>query len=313
MKANPEFTKQSVGFWAYVRAITEVLGYSTRVPRGGDSVVKDPTVAEMFQALTALGRPTDIFGTTSNPSEFALKLKDYFTYRADTINSQVRADLMTAQEAMTAFDEVKVATGAEPTGSIIVSKSTGNESAVEYVVKDTIVRIPLNKQSGDKKVEAYLTGIINLLVAYGLGGLDCDYDPRRIPTVDHDGTLYQTFSRRYDGSFPSTRNPIAMWEIKEYYFTTTFGSKISDAVYITSLDGYERLDLERETEIKIQHLVMVDAYDTWWGKGRSYLCRMLDVLHMGHVNDLLFGREVIRELPNIIPEWVASYQALNSD
>jgi hypothetical protein len=100
-----------------------------------------------------------------------------------------------------------------------------------------------------------------------------------------------------------------MWEIKEYYFTTTFGSKISDAVYITSLDGYERLDLERETGIKIHHLVMVDAYDTWWGKGRSYLCRMIDILHMGHVNEILFGREIIRELPSIVEGWVQEFES----
>lgn len=308
MKANPQFIGMPISFWAYVRAITESLGYSTRVPRGGDSVVKNPTVAEMFTALMNLERPTDILGSVNDPSEFALSLKSYFNYRADILNNVVRHDLMTAGEAQLAYEETKAATGARPTGIKIVSPSTGNESAVEFVVGESTVRVPLNKQSGDKKVEAYLTGIVNLLVAHGLAGLPCDYDPRKIPTVDHDGLLFQTFSRRYDGSFPSTKNPIAMWEIKEYYFTTTFGSKISDAVYITSLDGYERIELERETGLKIQHLVMVDAYGTWWGKGRSYLCRMIDVLHMGHVDEILFGREVIRELPQIVAEWVTLYQ-----
>lgn len=306
MKADIRFTGQSISFWAYIRSISESLGYSVR----GSSTVRDPSIPEMFTALEKLGQPTDTLGIPGKPSALALKLKEYFTLRADLLNGQVESDLMTADEAREAFEEVKERVGAKPTGVPILSKSTGNESAVEYAVGDSIVRVPLNKQKGDKKWEAYLTGIINLLVAERLSGLPCDYDPRKIPTVDSEGRLFQTFSRRFDGSFPSTHNPIAMWEIKEYYYTTTFGSKISDAVYITSLDGYEREDLERGAGIEIRHLVMVDAYLTWWGMGKSYLCRMIDILHMGHVHDLLFGREVIRELPALVDEWVSAYHQL---
>lgn len=309
MKADPKFTNLPTSFWAYVRSISESLGYSVR----GSSTVRDPSISEMFDALKKMDQPTDNLGSPHEPSELANTLKNYFTFRASTLNNQVKADLMTANEAREAFEKTKASVGAQPTGFPIISKSTGNESAVEYYVGDSVVRIPLNKQKGTKKQESYLTGIINLLVANQLSGLPCDYDPRRIPAVDHNGTLYQTFSRRYDGSFPSTRNPIAMWEIKEYYYTTTFGSKISDAVYITSLDGYEREELERGTGMKIHHLVMVDAYETWWGKGKSYLCRMIDILHMGHVDDILFGKEVIRELPDIADRWVMQYRATSRD
>ena len=45
-------------------------------------------------------------------------------------------------------------------------------------------------------------------------------------------------SRRMDGAYPSCVNPLAVWEFKCYYYTTTFGSKISDAVYIASLEAY---------------------------------------------------------------------------
>ncbi|WP_438268276.1 DUF7687 domain-containing protein [Mycobacterium avium] len=292
-----------------MRSISECLGYTVR----GSSTVRNPTIPEMYAALTRLGQPTDKLGSPSRPSDLALLLQEYFTYRAETLNVQVESDLMNADEARAAFEEVKANVGAKPTGKVILSKSTGNESAVEYIVGESIVRVPLNKQKNEKKWEAYLTGIVNLLIAERLSGLPCDYDPRLLPNVDHNGTLYQTFSRRQDGSFPSTRNPIAMWEIKEYYYTTTFGSKISDAVYITSLDGYEREELERGTGITIHHLVMVDAYDTWWIKGRSYLCRMIDILNMGHVHDILFGREVIRELPSIVDDWVAAYRATRLD
>jgi hypothetical protein len=49
---------------------------------------------------------------------------------------------------------------------------------------------------------------------------------------------------------------------------------------------------------------MVDAYGTWWTQGKSYLCRMVDMLHMGYVTEILFGYEVVEELPRIVAEWV---------
>ncbi len=303
MKSDPRFAGQSTSFWAYVRSISECFGYSLR------GIVCSPTISEMFAALDKLDQPTEKLGSLHQPSVFALLLQDYFIYRAGVLNDHVLSDLMNADEARVAFEEVKKSVGAKPSGKLILN-TKGNESAVEYIVGDSIVRVPMNKQKDEKRWESYLTGIVNLLVAERLSGLPCEYDPRRIPTVDHNGTLFQTFSRRYDGSFPSTRNPIAMWEVKEYYYTTTFGSKISDAVYITSLDGYERQDLKRGTGITIQHLVMMDAYKTLWVDGKPFLCRMIDILNIGHVDEILFGREVIRELPDIVDRWVETYKQL---
>jgi hypothetical protein len=53
---------------------------------------------------------------------------------------------------------------------------------------------------------------------------------------------------------------------------------------------------------------MVDAYFTWWVKGRSYLCRIIDMLHMGYVDEVLFGREVITRLPAIARGWAINYR-----
>jgi len=53
---------------------------------------------------------------------------------------------------------------------------------------------------------------------------------------------------------------------------------------------------------------MVDGYRAWWGDGKSYLCRIFDMLHMGYVDEVLFGREVIEEMPRIVREWVATYR-----
>lgn len=49
---------------------------------------------------------------------------------------------------------------------------------------------------------------------------------------------------------------------------------------------------------------MVDDYRIWWQMGRSYLCRMIDMLHMGYVDEVLFGSEVVERLPLLVKEWV---------
>lgn len=116
--------------------------------------------------------------------------------------------------------------------------------------------------------------------------------------------LLRTLARRVDGAFPSPVNPVAIWEIKEYYYTTTFGSRIADGVYETLLDGAELEELEEHENIHVEHYLMVDAYDTWWNDGKSYLCRMVDMANMGYVDEVLFGRQVVTELPRIVRGWV---------
>lgn len=289
MKADPRWAAQGISFWAYVRAIGEARGYSR-----ADQVLTH-SVPEMVGALQKMGRPTDAVWRSGKVTEFGALVKEYFDFRAEVLNTQVRSDLMVADEAQYEFETI-----IDRSGAVLFRD---NVNSLDYEVHGQIVRIPMNKQKNEKYRPSYLTGIVNLLVADGLAGQTFDYDPRALTSVDHAGALYAVLSRRMDGCYPSVTNPVAMWEIKEYYYTTTFGSKISDAVYITSLDGYERNELERATKIHIDHVVMMDAYDTWWKMGKSYLCRMVDVLNMGHVDEVLFGREVVRRLPELVADW----------
>jgi hypothetical protein len=113
-----------------------------------------------------------------------------------------------------------------------------------------------------------------------------------------------TLARRVDGAFPSSINPIAVWELKEYYYTTTFGNRVADGVYETLLDGMELEEVREREGIDIKHYLMLDARYTWWDCGRSYLCRIIDMLHMGYVDEVLFGSEVIERLPSLVGEWV---------
>ena len=107
-------------------------------------------------------------------------------------------------------------------------------------------------------------------------------------------------SRRLDGAFPSTRNLRLYGKSrKEYYYTTTFGSRIADGVYETRLDGYELNDAEEQTGRKTTHILFVDSYSTWWEQGKSYFCRLIDMLNEGSVDEIIFGYEVLTRWPEV--------------
>lgn len=164
--------------------------------------------------------------------------------------------------------------------------------------------LPMNKQKNEKKARAFFTGIINMLIEANGQGIPCDYDPRRLTTVTRNGIAVRTLARRIDGAFPRSVNPVAVWEIKEYYYTTTFGSRVADGVYESLLDGMELEEMYEKERIKVLHYLMVDDFNTWWNDGKPYLCRIVDMLHMGYVDEVLFGREVLERLPKIVKGWV---------
>jgi hypothetical protein len=145
-----------------------------------------------------------------------------------------------------------------------------------------------------------------MLIEANSMGMDCSYNLRELKSVTVDDVPVRTLARWVDGAFPSTVNPIAVWEIKEYYYTTTFGRRITDGVYECLLDGMELEELREHVGIDIKHYLMVDAYDTWWEMGWSYLCRIVDMLHMGYVDEVLFGSEVVDRLPSLVHGWVSA-------
>lgn len=273
MKPEPRFQQQPKSFWATVRSLSEKIGYSKR----GEIVIPSPK--EMAQAFQDLELNPEKILKEGNPTELCLLLVDYFKYRAEVLMNYVEPRLMDVNRAKAVFEELK---------------SKHNPKCP----------LPMNKQKGDKKAEAYLTGIINIIIEAESHGSPCDYDPRQLTTVTKDGAPLRTLARRVDGAFPNVVNPISIWEIKEYYYTTTFGSRVADGVYETLLDGLELEELREHEEIDVKHYLMVDAYRTWWQDGKSYLCRMIDILHMGYVSEVLFGYEVVEELPRIVAEWM---------
>lgn len=275
MMPDPRFTDQPLDFWANVRTIGEAVGYTVR----GKGLVKVPTQTKIQTAYNKLGLTlAHLFGRRGSPTPVGQRMLDYFSFRAETLNAYVEPRLMNVDRARNTFSKLR-----------------------EQL--KPLCPLPMNKQKGAKKTHAYFTGIINMIIEANVAGIPCDYDPRKLTTVTHRGAPLRTLARRIDGAFPRPVDPIAVWEIKEYYYTKTFGSRVADGVYETLLDGMELHELLASENRKVLHYLFVDAHYTWWDCGRSYLCRILDMLHMGFVDEVLFGYEVVERLPGIVKGW----------
>ena len=283
MIPDERFLWQPKRFWANVRLLSQHVGYTARsTVKGtkGSAGIKVPSLAEIIDAFTALDLASDHVCTSPTKlTSFGQILIEYFEYRAQVLNEQVNQNLMNGAEAKHEFDRLRHKL--EPH-----------------------CPIPMNKQKGKKKAPAYLSGIVNMIIEANAEGLPCNYNPLELTTFTRDRQPIRTLARRVDGAFPGTVNPVALSEIKEYYYTTTFGSRVADGVYESLLDGVELENLREDENIDCQHYLIIDARDTWWNDGKSYLCRIIDMMHMGYVDEVLFGREVIQRLPVIVREWV---------
>lgn len=273
MKADPRFSHSPKSFWATVRSVSQEVGYTYK------KRVSVPTVEEIKKAFQTLKLNEEHVVKDGKPTDFVLHLIEYFQYRADKLNDFVEPRLMDAERAKAEFDKL-------------------------FAELNPTCPIPMNKQKGEMKAQAFLTGIVNMLVQANAGTTPCDYDPRELTTITRDGLPLRTLSRRVDGAFPDAVNPVAIWEIKEYYYTTTFGSRVADGVYETLLDGMELEELREHEDIHVFHCLILDAHYTWWECGKSYLCRIIDMLNMGYADEILFGYEVVEELPKLVKSWV---------
>ena len=155
---------------------------------------------------------------------------------------------------------------------------------------------------------AYLTAIINILAEKTIreAGLFNDGkcfndDPRSLLyAIDQYGFIAGVSSRRMDGAYPDVINPKIVWEIKEYYYTTSFGSRIADGIYETRLDGHEIREFSYRIHRPITHVMFVDGATAWWRDGKSYLCRLVDMLNEGLVDEIIVGKEVLTRWPEVL-------------
>ncbi|MGA3172025.1 MAG: hypothetical protein ABSE62_13540 [Chthoniobacteraceae bacterium] len=303
MKPNGSFLKQNKVFWAHVRSVSQHLGYTVnwkwapeefRTFKDGEIKAKKrkrikipsrilvPAIEEICAALKALKLRTDhVVTDAGKTTDFGALLLRYFQHRAHVINTVIKPNLMDVPDARKLYEKV-LAKG-----------------------KPAKHPAPMNKQKGKKKAPAYLTALVNLLIERNSRGFTCNFDPMELTSVTKNRMPVRTLARRVDGAFPQIINPVALWEIKEYYYTTTFGSRVADGIYESLLDGLELEELSQNEGIDIKHYLIIDSHYTWWESGgRPYLCRIVDMLHMGYVDEVLVGREVVTRLPELVGEWI---------
>lgn len=272
MRAFEQFYDMSEDFWAFIKYISENLGYTKR--GAGVKCYTETEIENLCRKKGILSEPWEIQAAA-----------EYSNMRADLLNNFVEKVLMTGEEAKTEF-----------------AKWKQWHRMYEYQCK-----LPMNKQKGALRQIAYFTAIINILaektIKEELNTCDkgFDDDPRSLMYVtDVNNSIVGASSRRFDGAFPSIENPALVWEIKEYYYATTFGSRVADGVYETQLDGFEFKEIHNRTGHKIYHVLFIDAYDTWWRKGKSYLCRLVDALNSGVVDEVIVGKEVFKRWPDLL-------------
>ena len=178
MRPIDRFLRKPKSFWASVRSLSQKIGYSK-----GDTIIV-PSVQRMATAFDDLGLDPSRIMVRGKPTLLAKELVRYFTERARVLVNHVEPRLMDAAEARALFEQLREELN--PT-----------------------CPIPMNKQRGDKRAEAYLTGLVNMMVEHYSDGLPCNYDPRELTTVTRGGAPLRTLARRVDGAFPSAVNPVA--------------------------------------------------------------------------------------------------------
>lgn len=274
MQAFPEFKNMPFPFWAFVKYISDICGYTDRKL----GVVRTYTREEIQNIVIKNKITCDCYTI-----EMA---KMYFDRRAFFINNFIRHNLMDGDTAKKEFEKLYPL----------------------YCNNNFKCKLPMNKQKGEMKQIAYFTAIINILTENTVrkltgcyDSLGFDDDPRGLVYMfDNDNHIIGASSRRFDGAYPSTINPRIIWEIKEYYYATTFGSRVADGVYETQLDGYEFKNMSNYLVRPVTHVFFLDGYKTWWIDGKSYLCRIIDILNCGLVDEVIIGKEVFSCWPELL-------------
>lgn len=82
------------------------------------------------------------------------------------------------------------------------------------------------------------------------------------------------------------------------------GSRVADGVNETQLDGFGFAKIGESSGIHVEHVYFIDAYRTWWTQGKSYLCRIIDALNIGLVDEVIVDREVLTRWPQIIKKYM---------
>ena len=224
------------------KLISPILGYSQRAKKGTPGGLKRYDSADIAAALTK--RNLDPFAA----EEHITLLEEYSNARADLLEQIVEPNLMDRDQAAELFETIRA--------------------------RDDPPELLLSHERAEGRSEALRLPLVHREHA-DLRGADGDVRPRNVQpkssrsaepspaTAFRCGTLF----RWMDGAYPDVNRPHAAWEVKEYYGTTSFGSRVADGVYESALDGYELNDL-RDVGVEVEHYLFLDDRKTWWKDGQ---------------------------------------------
>jgi hypothetical protein len=131
MNVLEDFRDQSPEFWAVVKLVSPMVGYSYRGKKADPSKVRRYTVGEIADAL----KNRDLKAEENLLEAVAA----YSAARAELLESAAAPNLMNREEARELFEELRS----------------------ELKPPDAV--LPMNKQKGEKRHPAYLTCIVNMI------------------------------------------------------------------------------------------------------------------------------------------------------
>ena len=167
MKPDVRFLHKDPIFWANVKSISQLVSYSK-----GEQI-KVPGIEEIKARLPVVGLTfKHILDENGALTGMGNDLLDYFQYRANVINNDVKANLMRVDEAARIFVPLFL------------------EYHQKLGFKSDSSR---NKQRGDKAGPAFFTNIINILIEMNAEGFGCNFNPQQLTSFTYDNMPLRTF------------------------------------------------------------------------------------------------------------------------
>lgn len=232
---------------------------------------KIPTEAEIFSPQEMFGSTTGLDAYLQGRQELIQPLREYLQLRAD-----LAADLL---DRMRTEDEAK---------------------ADFRELSDREVRTYGTKMAGYHQSSKVLVATVEIITKEicARHRKTANVDPQQRATVVTESHLWVS-PRRLDGAFPALTNPVALWEIKEYWGKTQGGSKMSDAIYECQLVGTELRAFEDKYGVRVEHFVILDGREQWSFR-QADLRRAVDLLYCGLIDELIVGADVLTVWPIVM-------------
>lgn len=191
----------------------------------------------------------------------------------------------------------------EVSDSILALMRTEEEAKADYAsISDQMLQSYGVQLAGYHKSSKALVNTVDAVVYRECkkSGVPVNTNPQSRAALISDQHIWVS-PRRLDGAIPDLLNPVAIWEIKEYWGKTGGGSKMSDAIYELHLVGLELRMFEDEFDIHVNHYAIVDGRGQWNSR-KSDIRRAVDLLYSGILDELVVGKEVLTEWPRIVAE-----------